>query len=247
MMTRGSIIMSRTPDLMAKIALLRGAEEVFAAHGLEDAKVEEISRRAGLSKGSFYLHFESKEEAFKQVVEGFLARFSSMVVEPDDRSQLPVGPDETLSFVMAEDLTLFEFLWQNRDVVSIVDSCHGDFSYMLEGFHRTMIDASKKWLEHWKKVGVLRREVDVDVAAVLVNGAYQSLARMMMAQKHRPPLEAWIEETVTLFFVGMGAPATIEAAIARQKKRKATVSEIIVTRRPRKRPKPSRQRVRGSL
>ena len=239
--------MSRTPDLMAKVALLRGAEEMFAAHGLEDAKVEEIARRAGLSKGSFYLHFESKEAAFKQVVEGFLARFSSMVIVPEERSALPTGPEDTLSFVMAEDLTLFEFLWQNRYILRIVDGCHGEFSYMLEGFHRTMVDASKKWLDHWKRVNILRREVDVDVAAVLVNGAYHALARMMMEQKKRPPLEAWIEETVTLLFVGMGTPATIDAAITRQRRRVSAASEVLVTRRPGKVGKTTRRRVRGSL
>ena len=66
--------MSRTPDLMAPVALLRTAEEVFAEKGLEGARVEEIARRAKVSKGAFYLHFESKEEAFREVVESFLAR-----------------------------------------------------------------------------------------------------------------------------------------------------------------------------
>ena len=148
---------------------------------------------------------------------------------------------------MSEDLTLFEFLWQNRDIVQIVESCHGEFSYMLEGFYGTMIDASKRWLDHWKRVGILRKEVDVDVSAVLVNGAYQSLARMLMMQKKRPPLEAWIEETVTLLFVGMGTPPTIEAALARQRRRKSAVSDSMVTRRPRKRLKTTRHRARGSL
>lgn len=232
---------------MAKVALLRTAEEVFAAHGLEDAKVEEISRRAGLSKGSFYLHFESKEEAFKQVVESFLARFSSMVLTPDGHSQMPTTAEQTFDFVVAQDLTLFEFLWQNRDFVRIIDGCRGEFLYMMEGFTSTMVDASKQWIEHWQKAGVMRREVDPDVAAILINGAYQALAHVMMAQKRRPPLEAWVEETVTVFFVGMGTPTMVEAGIARQRRRKKPLSEVLLTRRPRKSARGTRHRVRGSL
>ncbi|MEO8877136.1 MAG: helix-turn-helix domain-containing protein, partial [Polyangiaceae bacterium] len=63
--------MSRTADPKAKIALLRSAEVVFAERGLTSARIEEITKRAGLSKGAFYLHFESKEVAFRQVVESF--------------------------------------------------------------------------------------------------------------------------------------------------------------------------------
>ena len=52
--------MSRTPDLMAKVSLLRAAEEVFAENGLDAAKVEDIARRAGLSKGAVYLYFKAR-------------------------------------------------------------------------------------------------------------------------------------------------------------------------------------------
>jgi len=42
---------------------------VFVARGLDGAKVEEISRRAGLAKGSFYRHFESKDDAFRFLID----------------------------------------------------------------------------------------------------------------------------------------------------------------------------------
>ncbi|MGZ3427448.1 MAG: TetR family transcriptional regulator, partial [Polyangia bacterium] len=61
--------MARPPDPNAKIDLLRAAEAVFAERGLDHAKVGEITERAGHSKGSFYLHFENKEDAFRQIVE----------------------------------------------------------------------------------------------------------------------------------------------------------------------------------
>ncbi len=224
--------MSRVPDLMAKVSLLRTAEEVFAEHGLEDAKVEEISRRAGVSKGAFYLHFASKQEAFKQVVEGFLARFTAMILPPDAHSQVPTTAHETLDFVLQQDLLLFEFLWQNRDIVRIVDGCHGEFAYMLEGFNRTMVDASKKWIDYWQKARMMRREVDPNVAAILLHGAYGGLAHAMMTEKHRPPLEAWLEQASTTFFIGMGTAPMIQAGLARQRRWKNSLSKVLVTGRP---------------
>jgi AcrR family transcriptional regulator len=49
--------------------LLVAARDVFAARGYERATVDEIVGAAGLSKGAFYNHFQTKEEVFLQVLE----------------------------------------------------------------------------------------------------------------------------------------------------------------------------------
>ncbi len=49
--------------------LIDSAFEVFSDQGLEGARLDEIARRAGVSKGTIYLYFSSKEELFRAVVE----------------------------------------------------------------------------------------------------------------------------------------------------------------------------------
>jgi len=66
--------MPRTSDPTAKIKLLAAAETEFVRHGLAGAKVQEITQRAGLPKGAFYLHFASKDDAFRQLVDEFAHR-----------------------------------------------------------------------------------------------------------------------------------------------------------------------------
>src|SRR3990170_738491 len=44
------------------------ALEVFAEKGFAAARLEEIARRAGVSKGTLYLYFKDKEELFRAVV-----------------------------------------------------------------------------------------------------------------------------------------------------------------------------------
>lgn len=41
---------------------------VFAEHGISAAKLEDIAALAGVSKGTIYLYFSSKEELFREVV-----------------------------------------------------------------------------------------------------------------------------------------------------------------------------------
>lgn len=53
--------------------LIDAALEVFSEHGFNAAKLDEIARRAGVSKGTIYLYFPSKEELFKAVVNDIIA------------------------------------------------------------------------------------------------------------------------------------------------------------------------------
>ena len=48
--------------------ILDAALSVFAEHGIASARLEEIASRAGVSKGTIYLYFQSKEELFREVV-----------------------------------------------------------------------------------------------------------------------------------------------------------------------------------
>src|SRR6476661_3924562 len=48
--------------------ILEAALEVFAERGLSDARLEDIAKRAGVSKGTIYLYFPNKEELFREMV-----------------------------------------------------------------------------------------------------------------------------------------------------------------------------------
>jgi AcrR family transcriptional regulator len=47
--------------------LVAAAKDVFETDGFLDARISDIAERAGLSHGSFYHYFESKEEVFREV------------------------------------------------------------------------------------------------------------------------------------------------------------------------------------
>lgn len=61
----------RKADRPAEI--VEAALAVFAEKGFAAARLEEIARRAGVSKGALYLYFSTKEELFRAVVEQAIA------------------------------------------------------------------------------------------------------------------------------------------------------------------------------
>jgi len=58
--------------------LLQAALELFVEKGYSAARSEEVAARAGVSKGTLYLYFPSKQELFKAVVR---TRLSALITE----------------------------------------------------------------------------------------------------------------------------------------------------------------------
>jgi AcrR family transcriptional regulator len=71
--------------------ILEAALEVFAERGLAAARLEDIAKRAGLSKGTIYLYFPNKEELFREVIRhsviAFIERGEAHVEEFEDPRQ----------------------------------------------------------------------------------------------------------------------------------------------------------------
>jgi AcrR family transcriptional regulator len=67
--------------------IIEAALEVFGERGLGQARLEDIAKRAGLSKGTIYLYFPNKEELFREVVRSTLvARIEDAEREASRRS-----------------------------------------------------------------------------------------------------------------------------------------------------------------
>lgn len=70
-------------------ALLEHGRRLFTAQGLRKTSVEELTKAAGISKGAFYLFFESKEELFFELLEHYERSFQTALLEEIERADLP--------------------------------------------------------------------------------------------------------------------------------------------------------------
>ena len=59
--------------------ILETAEEVLGQKGYHGSSMDEIAARAGVSKGTLYQHFPTKEKLFFALIEHALVRFEQMV------------------------------------------------------------------------------------------------------------------------------------------------------------------------
>jgi AcrR family transcriptional regulator len=63
-------------------AVERAARELFIERGFAGVSVDEIARRAGVSKPTIYAHFGDKAGLFAHILEGACARLLAPIVDP---------------------------------------------------------------------------------------------------------------------------------------------------------------------
>lgn len=70
----------REKELIRRELLSKG-RECFASYGLKKTNIEDLTRAVGISKGAFYLFYDSKEELFFEIMEQFEAEFRATMLD----------------------------------------------------------------------------------------------------------------------------------------------------------------------
>ena len=68
--------------------ITEAAFRVFSEHGYASARVEEVARHAGVSKGLLYLYFKTKEELFKAVIRSVVIRRLDALLVTVDKTDM---------------------------------------------------------------------------------------------------------------------------------------------------------------
>ncbi len=218
--------MARTADPHARTALMHAARREFVRSGLIGARIEDITHASGLSKGAFYLHFDSKDALFAELVNRFEQQMEQIIAERDRavsacRGQR-VGRLRALAALEAKyGRQVLEHLWTERDVFTVLS--HGAQGTGFEGFIWQLAQREVKRvagsIEAMKTTGACRRDVPSEVFGSLVVGSYLMIAEQMSRLEQKPDLDRWVHATQLLIREGV-APRTA----GRRKKRAARVA-----------------------
>lgn len=95
--------------------ILRAAKTVFARDGYRDTSISSVIDAAGISRGTFYSYFESKDALFRQLVESLVEEMTGAVeaVEPG-RGERPLL--DTFSNVQR----VVDLLFSDRELATVV-------------------------------------------------------------------------------------------------------------------------------
>ena len=95
-----------------KRKILEKAFELFRKNGYKDTKVEDITRKLGISKGSFYTYFKTKEELLCELLESM----KNSEMERYSKVEIDENPKKTLENFIKERFKSFLELLNNVDI-----------------------------------------------------------------------------------------------------------------------------------
>lgn len=89
-----------------KTLLFACADKLFVQHDYKDVSVEAITRMAGVTKGTFYVHFESKDALYAELFSGYVERLDTQYGAFLDNRSSGVSTRETLLAFVEEIIDL---------------------------------------------------------------------------------------------------------------------------------------------
>lgn len=114
--------------------ILNAAFDVFAAHGYEAARIDQVARRAGIAKGTIYLYFRDKKRLFQAVVRNLIPKRFDLLVKT-----LPGTPDALLRALLSQ---MYLNVVRNpkvRSIVRMLVAESGKFPELAEIYHQEII------------------------------------------------------------------------------------------------------------
>ena len=192
--------------------LLQAARQVFSTRGYHAATVDDITRAAGVAKGTFYLYFPEKGHIFYELIAGFfelLTRASMSVSEVEGVSK-PDDPAGYLERVMQAAERLARLFRENRDLVRLAyrESMGMDdrLESMVREFYRGMARVEADNLRLGVRLGLLRDDIDPLVAAYAHIGMVERVLLTWMFDRSAPEVDGLVRQVIELAYHGMARP-----------------------------------------
>ncbi|MBK9714459.1 MAG: TetR/AcrR family transcriptional regulator [Kouleothrix sp.] len=182
---------------LIRAKLLEKGRDLFATYGVKKTSVEDLTSAAGISKGAFYLFFDSKEELFFELLEQFEADFKASLFRGAARSETP--PRQRVHALLKDALAL----WKTNALFTHFD--REDYEHLLRKLPEEKVAAhtqrddmsAGELIAEWARAGVA-----IDRDARLVSNLMRALFFLSL---HEQEFDADIYPAVLDVLVGLVA------------------------------------------
>jgi AcrR family transcriptional regulator len=196
----------RVPRVVRERQLVELGEELFAERGFAKASMDELARRAGVTKPVIYELFGSKEGLFRACLEGLALRLEDAIADaargadaagggPEGEARRAPDPEARLR---AGGLAFLRFAQENRFAYELLYK--GRFSDAAVSVRRRQAALILELMREIAPEDVDPRELEV--AAHAVNSAYEGVAHWMWDHPESD-VEELADWTVELLLPGL--------------------------------------------
>lgn len=163
--------------------LLTAAKEIFEENGFLDARISDIAERAGLSHGSFYHYFDSKEQIFREVAaavdDELGAPLSDVILSP---SSSGVPPQDRLHEALRLHFETYRKQARIMGIIEEVSRYDDHVRDLLLARHRQYTGQVAESIRQLQKRGLADRGLDPTIAAAVVGALTGRFAELWLVQ-----------------------------------------------------------------
>lgn len=162
-------------------ALLDAAEAVFGERGYHTATIVDITQRASVALGTFYLYFPDKKAAFDELVRTLNHRLRSdiqaAVAHLDDRLEKEVAGFETF----------FRFVRRHRNLYRVIRQAEFVDEALYRWHYRTLAEGYVRGLLAAQRAGQVRGDLDPETLAYALMAMAEGLGMRWVLWEDRLP------------------------------------------------------------
>lgn len=137
-------------------AILAAGLVVFSTDGFAAAKLDDVATKAGVAKGTIYLHFKDKQDLFEQIVRGAM---EPIVDQLERVAELPDLPTDALLARLFELFQTQVLTTDRRFVIRLVLTEGARFPEIASFYHREVVSRGLALLKMIMTRGIARDEV----------------------------------------------------------------------------------------
>jgi AcrR family transcriptional regulator len=168
--------------VQTRARLLEAAKEIFEENGFLEARISDIAERAGLSHGSFYHYFDSKEEIFREVAEVVDERLSepmeTVILAPSSSAT----PAERIREAMRRHLESYRDDARIMGVIEQVSRYDEHVDTMRLKRHQHYREQMAGSIRQLQRRGLADRSLDPDIAAAALGAMTSRFPEMWLVQ-----------------------------------------------------------------
>lgn len=181
------------PRAQRQEEIQKAAFEIFATHGFEAARMDDVARRAGVAKGTIYLYFPDKERLFQAVVRGLIPKRLDVLVE-----SLPGPPAAVLKALLTQ---IYQNVVANEKVRAIARMLVAEiprFPQLAEIYHQEVVvpgmRAMRQVLQRGMASGEFRKSSVSQFPQIVAGPALLALLwQLVFGNRHPLDLETYMK------------------------------------------------------
>jgi AcrR family transcriptional regulator len=165
-------------------ALIGAAREVFERDGFVHARITDIARAAGVAHGSFYSHFQSKEEALAAV----LAEVQEEMLHPGPAASPTEGSDP-VAVIEAANRAYLEAYRRNARLMAMLEqvaTVDEDFKRLRLERSDAFVKRNAKAVRRLQRAGLADPDLDPDLTALAISTMVSRTAYVAFVLRHVP-------------------------------------------------------------